>query len=109
MLTHREGHYKVLKAQVDAQSARGVDSPELQREKEILEKLETEVQRSQSVKKEHEDRFELDSANKPAFERARLALGYGLIETAIKAGQEHLASRCTTAPSSKARPAPAWS
>ncbi len=57
---------------------------------QFVQRLEQEVQRLQGVKKEQEDRYELDSANKSAFERARLALGYGLIETALKAAQEHL-------------------
>jgi hypothetical protein len=90
VLIHREGQYRVLKAQLDAQAARGVDSPELQAAREYLQRLEAEVQRLQQAKKDQDDRFELDSANKSAFERARLAFLYGLIETAIKAGQEHL-------------------
>jgi hypothetical protein len=80
----------VLKAQIDAQAARGADSPELQQARDFLQRLEAEVQRLQQLKKEKEDSFELDSANKSAFERARLAFQYGLMETAIKAGQEHL-------------------
>jgi hypothetical protein len=90
VLHHREAQLNAMKIDLSAQAARGEKAELLERRGEELKELQTLVQSMQADKKEREDRFELDSANKPPLARAQMALAYGLVESAAKASREHV-------------------
>lgn len=89
-LHHREAQLKALITQVYAMSARGENDARLENEKQRLEALQAEVNRLQVIKKEQEDRFEIDGANLSPVQKAQLALQRGLSEAALKAARDHV-------------------
>jgi tetratricopeptide (TPR) repeat protein len=93
-LLHREAELKALNTRMIALAARNDSSPELDEGKQMLqdhiEAITEEVKRLQAIKKDFEDRFELDTANKPPLLKAQTAERYGLAEAALKAARDHL-------------------
>jgi hypothetical protein len=89
-LRHREAQLRAVSAQLSTQSGGAADNPAAEAARQELQVLTSEVQRLQQIKKDQEDRFELDSASKPPLERAQTAINYRLAEPALKAIREHV-------------------
>jgi hypothetical protein len=93
-LQHRDAQLKSLNNQmISLQSGSGNSAARAQAKEQLgqqIEQMTEDLQRLQSIKKEQEDRFELDSANKTPFVKAQMAVRYGLAEASLKASREHL-------------------
>jgi hypothetical protein len=89
-LQHREAQLKAMMARVHQMGARGESAAAVDMLKQEIQKYESLIQNMQAQKKQLEDDFELQSANKSPADRALIAEGHFLAEAALKAAREHL-------------------
>jgi tetratricopeptide (TPR) repeat protein len=83
VLRHREAQFKIARAQSESGVMTDVT-------RDRLQSFQGELTRLQEERKTRADQYELDSANKSPFQRAQLALRYGLAEEAMKALRDHI-------------------
>jgi hypothetical protein len=89
-LQHREAQLKAMMARVHQLGARSDSAAAVEALKQQIQRLESRIQAMQAQRKQLEDDFELQSANKSPADRAAIAEGHFLAEAALKAARDHL-------------------